>query len=949
MQKEKIHKNAFAGYPSSLLQLSHGESVDNHGFLVWNLKDRTVKEVNVENPYSMHNIYIHTDTNYDDLSSIQIAATEYNKIVVHWRDYAVNMTKENLDKIRRYLVSTFKPTEIRFERKAVDKGAEKVAIDDLRLDNIGDVIVQRDIITDYLKSLHHGPESIAAVLDIDRTITERLTGKGIGQGGRNDCRLLNLTIDNFKSFGEGVEVNFEGNDGIWQIVAENQFGKSSTIDGLMYLYYGKTLDIKGREKHSDNRYINFKQSLDYCQVSGDHEINNQLYRLVRRTEREWKRTKGVDTIKSLSTTFSIYRLDSNHNIIEDESVDKRRETEKLIAQSIGNYEDFQRASFISADTLNNLISTDHSQFLDALLRDIGLDIFEKKLDEFKVWKKEVFAKIPKYVVDVLIEEGRIAEWSQIIENGEAELIINRQSQKDTTAKIKKGRGYKEEQLKKLFPIDPLLSLTSKAKIQIEINTFLDQKELKEREIQTYRERLLELHVEYDEDKCTLLRSQENDIQNSIRDKKNEISDFRNEQEKVRNKKNYIGGEIHLLNRKIDALPAQEEKEKTFLKRSVELVLKEISNLEDSQYCPTCERLKDESTVDAIEETIIKKRLEIDKAHDEVTVISERFLNEKSDLLNQIHGKEQGIIPFDDEIIAIDFNISALKKEIATLSVELTSVGMGVKACEIAQQQLLKRQKLESEMAIIPVQLEKIDLQIDAAKLKYTNFQQAERLFSENEKIQTQIDKAEARLIELETEQQQMIMRQASIEQKAIPAAQVSIKETEGKLMSYREQEKRDTLHKLYEDCFHRDGIPATILTKSLKFINTQMEELLVNVNFRIYIDEEFTFRMMPIEFPGVVMSALSGSGMERTFAALVLRIALRMLNNKSRNNILILDEVLGKLSLKNFQKFLIILQTIKPDFEKIFIIEHAYSDLIEEDYRLNVVLDENQIASLQLD
>ena len=949
MDNKKIHKNAFGAYSGSLLQLSHGETVENHGFLVWNLKDRTVKEVNVENPYSMHNIYIHTDTNYDDLSSIQIAATEYNKIVVHWRDYAVNMTKENLDKIRRYLVSTFKPTEIRFERKAVDKGTEKVAIDDLRLDNIGDVIVQRDIVTDYLKSLHHGPESIAAVLDIDRTITERLTGKGIGQGGRNDCHLLNLTIDNFKSFGEGVEVSFEGNDGIWQIVAENQFGKSSTIDGLMYLYYGKTLDIKGREKHSDNRYINFKQNLDYCQVTGDHEINNQLYRLVRRTEREWKRTKGVDAIKGLSTTFSIYRLDSNHNIIEDESVDKRRETEKLIAQSIGNYEDFQRASFISADTLNNLISTDHSQFLDALLRDIGLDIFEKKLDEFKVWKKEVFAKIPKYVVDVLVEEGRIAEWTQIIDDGEAELVVNKQSQKDTIAKIKKGRGYKEEQLKKLFPIDPLLSFTNKDKIQAEINAFLDQKELKEREIHTFQERLDELPAEYDEVKCTLLRTQENEIQTSIREKKGRILEVQNEQEKVHNKKNYVSGEMELLRRKINALPAQEEKEKSFLSRSVQLIEKEIQNLEDSQYCPTCERIKDESTVKAIEESLFRKRQEVDKAYYEVDAISKRFLNEKYDLINQIQAKEQSTLPFDEEIAAYNLDITIIKEEMATLSVELTSVGMGVKACEIAQQQLLKRQKLESEMAIIPIQLEKIDLQIDAAKLKFSNFQQAERLFSENEKIQNQIDKAEARLNELEGEQQQMVMRQASIEQKMIPAAQVSIKETESKLVNYREQEKREGLHKLYEDCFHRDGIPATILTKSLKFINTQMEELLVNVNFRIYIDEEFTFRMMPIEFPGVVMSALSGSGMERTFAALVLRIALRMLNNKSRNNILILDEVLGKLSLKNFQKFLIILQTIKPDFEKIFIIEHAYSDLIEEDYRLNVVLDENQIASLQLD
>jgi hypothetical protein len=573
MKVEKIHKNAFGAYPSSLVQQNHGESVGNHGFLLWNLAERSVKEVDVPNPYSMHNVYIHTDANYEDLSGLQINATEHNKIVVHWRDYAVNMTKENLDKIRRHLVGTYKPTEIRFERKAVDKGAEKVAIDDLRLDNISDVVVQRDIVTDYLKSLHHSPETIAAVLDIDRTIAERLTGKGIGQGGRNDCRLLGLTIDNFKSFGEGVEISFDGNDGVWQIVAENQTGKSTLFDAMMYLYYGKTMDVKGREKHSDNRYINFKQNLDYCQVSGDHEINNQLYRLVRRTDREWKRTKGVDTIKTVSTTFSIYRLDENRNVVDNESVDKRRETEKLIAQSIGNYEDFQRHSFISADTLNGLLSTDHSQFLDALLRDIGLDIFEKKLDEFKAWKKDVFAKMPKYVVDVLVEERRIAEWQQTIADGEAELVTNKQQQKDVVDKLKKGRSYKEDQLKKLFPIDPLLSSTSKEKIQAEINAFFTQREQKEQEIHTFQVRLDELPAEYDEVKCTLLRTQETEIQTVIREKKGRILEIKNEQETVRNKKNFILSEMELLRRKINALPVQEEKEKSFLSRSVELIQK----------------------------------------------------------------------------------------------------------------------------------------------------------------------------------------------------------------------------------------------------------------------------------------------------------------------------------------------------------------------------------------
>jgi DNA-binding ferritin-like protein (Dps family) len=55
-------------------------------------------------------------------------------------------------------------------------------------------------------------------------------------------------------------------------------------------------------------------------------------------------------------------------------------SQKILDSAIGTFDDFLRASFITADSLNGLLSQDESEFLDALLRDSGMEIFEKKME-----------------------------------------------------------------------------------------------------------------------------------------------------------------------------------------------------------------------------------------------------------------------------------------------------------------------------------------------------------------------------------------------------------------------------------------------------------------------------------------------------------------------------------------------------------------------------------------
>jgi hypothetical protein len=51
MKKIKIKKTIVLAYPSSLIQQNFGESVSNHGFLLWDIESKNFTEHNVENRY----------------------------------------------------------------------------------------------------------------------------------------------------------------------------------------------------------------------------------------------------------------------------------------------------------------------------------------------------------------------------------------------------------------------------------------------------------------------------------------------------------------------------------------------------------------------------------------------------------------------------------------------------------------------------------------------------------------------------------------------------------------------------------------------------------------------------------------------------------------------------------------------------------------------------------
>jgi len=167
-------------------------------------------------------------------------------------------------------------------------------------------------------------------------------------------------------------------EGIGEYYANNiAVHNSNILNSITYGLYGTTFDTLKKEKNRDNKFINNNNKKDYSEVQLIVEINGEDYAIRRRTERKWDKTHTEITSCSTKTYFN--KLDSNGEIIDENNLSEqdKTNTQKLIEHSIGDFDEFITKSLINADTLNDILTTDHAKFLDSILRDTGLDIKKK--------------------------------------------------------------------------------------------------------------------------------------------------------------------------------------------------------------------------------------------------------------------------------------------------------------------------------------------------------------------------------------------------------------------------------------------------------------------------------------------------------------------------------------------------------------------------------------------
>ena len=158
------------------------------------------------------------------------------------------------------------------------------------------------------------------------------------------------------------------------------------------------------------------------------------------------------------------------------------------------------------------------------------------------------------------------------------------------------------------------------------------------------------------------------------------------------------------------------------------------------------------------------------------------------------------------------------------------------------------------------------------------------------------------------------------------------------------------IFQVYLSIFGKNGISKLILKNVIPKINEELLELLMDsCNFTVELiindKNEVEFNMIDNE-TRVSKNLSSGSGFEKTIASLALRSVLTKISTLPKPNIMIMDEVFGKVANENLDLIGEFFLKIKNYFENIIIISH--NPLIKNWSDNNIlIIKENNISKIQ--
>ena len=222
-------------------------------------------------------------------------------------------------------------------------------------------------------------------------------------------------------------------------------------------------------------------------------------------------------------------------------------------------------------------------------------------------------------------------------------------------------------------------------------------------------------------------------------------------------------------------------------------------------------------------------------------------------------------------------------------------------------------------------IESLDMKISNLQDKLSKYNELQDKIKENEKTETLIIKAGLKLDELESEKTNL-SRKIDTNNFQIKSFDDKIENNNKLIQKISEESEKEKIYKVYLDIFGKNGISKIIMKTMMPLINSELQRLLEDsshfrLEVRINDKNEVEFIMIDNNTQVEKLMA-SGSGYERTIASLSLRSVLTKICSLPKPNIVVMDEVFGKISNDNLDMVGEFFNKIKEYFEKIFLITH---------------------------
>lgn len=286
------------------------------------------------------------------------------------------------------------------------------------------------------------------------------------------------------------------------------------------------------------------------------------------------------------------------------------------------------------------------------------------------------------------------------------------------------------------------------------------------------------------------------------------------------------------------------------------------------------------------------------------------------------------VDHSEEITQNKLLLETLITEITGFDTEITEA-----KAEILKLDVIKTQVEEYDKKSL--MLDKLNLEVDNLRLQLKEKKELKKKYEDNienieknKDLDTKILGYSSKLERLNRERDEFLTKIQRNDSDKLRAEDMILKNSETIKVIQTEEEVK-IIFEIYSRMVGKNGITKLIMKNVIPLLNSELERLLVDsADFKLLVDlnakQEVDFILQREDENGQETSYLltEGSGFEKTIGSLALRMVLSRVSLLPKPNIVVLDEVLGKVSNDNLELVGNFFQKCSEMFENIFLITH---------------------------
>ena len=434
-------KKTICGYSGSLIQQNYGEDIIDHGYLLWDLNNKKIKEINIYNNIGYinikqddnENIFIRKNGKYEcQLEKEIINNLEYFPKLLEIKIFSkINFNNLN-NLLKKYNINFIILSKIDDNHFRTDKRTE--LIDNITTDiyDINEIssLVNDDYILSYFKKMLTPKKYNLLSMFIKDKDTILLDETIITDDLIIECKKKNLEMksliylcnnhneimhskssflirylewDGLLCYQNKNWLNMYDMDAkTFLIKGANACGKSSIYDILLLSIWGKTPKMDGLS----SGIINYNKNT--AQTIIDIQIDGIIYKIIRTFQ------KDIKSNKMKKNKSFIYKYINNHEI---KIIGCDKLCNDTIKKLFGNIDNFLNSSMITQTNDNDILKMDYDNTLKLIDKFSNIEyiynlqnLFNTSHNKYKDLKRTIENK--KQVYEKLLSTNKIDELTE---------------------------------------------------------------------------------------------------------------------------------------------------------------------------------------------------------------------------------------------------------------------------------------------------------------------------------------------------------------------------------------------------------------------------------------------------------------------------------------------------------------------------------------------------------